>query len=120
MLNSPFNKILCMFLTLDSKSTDNVRVSGTDTENNDVCSCLTISDRSERSYTDDVYYDDVEERETRSSALLCSIKEEARNECDDINVSDGYLNHCVKTKQKVKSDCQPSSDFDEINFTTKT
>lgn len=112
MLYSPFNKILCMFLTLDSKSTDNVRVSGTDTENNDVCSCLTISDRSERSYTDDVYYDDVEERETRSSALLCSIKEEARNECDDINVSDGYLNHCVKTKQKVKSDCQPSSDFD--------
>lgn len=39
-------------LRTDAKSTDNVRAPGTDEENNDVCSYLTISERSARSYAD--------------------------------------------------------------------
>lgn len=108
-----------MFLTLDSKSTDNVRVSGTDEENNDVCSYLTINDMSGRSYAV-VNYEDVEVREKSSSASLCSIKEEASNVCDAINVSEGDLSPCVKTEEKMKSDSQLSSDYEEMNVTTKT
>lgn len=99
------------FLTLDAKSTDNVRASGADEEYNDVCSYLKISDRSARSYAD-LNYDDVEEREKSPTASLCTIKEKASNECDAINVSECDL--------KVKPDCQPPSDYEEINFLTKT
>lgn len=96
-----------VFSILDAKSTENVRASGTDEENKDVCSYLTISDRSARSYAD-VNYDDVEERDKSPTTPMCSIKGKTSNECDAINVSEANLNRCVKTDLKVKSGCQPS------------
>lgn len=79
----------------EAKSKENVRASGTDEENKDVCSYLTISDRSARSYAD-VNYDDVEQSGKSPTASLCCIKGETNNECDTINILEGDL--------KVKSD----------------
>lgn len=62
----------------------------------------------------------MEERGQSPTTPMCSIKEKTSNECDAINVSEGDLNPCVKTDQKVKSGCQPSSDYEEMNFPTKT
>lgn len=45
------------------------------------------------------------------TASLCSIKGETSDECDPINISEGDL--------QVKSDCQPPSDYEEMNFNKK-
>lgn len=118
-----------MTVNLDTKSTEGVLEVGTDEENIDAHSYLTISERSVRMYTA-VHYDEAEEEKSSPSLSLYSEKEDpsikskispslslhSKKEenrsikSDTSKLSQGYLTPVVTTVEETKSGSQRSID----------
>lgn len=126
-----------MTVNLDTKSTEGVLEVGTDEENIDAHSYLTISERSVRMYTA-VHYDEAEEEKSSPSLSLYSEKEDpsikskispslslhskkeedASIKSDTSKISQGYLTPVVTTAEETKLDSKRSSDYEEFQEIT--
>ncbi|XP_052714698.1 uncharacterized protein LOC128187990 [Crassostrea angulata] len=120
-------------LEKDVKSTEGVLELGTNEEDIDVHSYLTISDRSVRMYAA-VHYDEAEDKKSSPSLSLHSEKEDlsiksktspsssfhrkkeedASIKSDTSKILQGYLTPVVTTVEETKSDSQRSSDYEDF------
>nr|XP_034335805.1 uncharacterized protein LOC117692360 isoform X1 [Crassostrea gigas] len=121
-----------------AKSTEGVLELGTNEEEIDVHSYLTISDRSVRMYAA-VHYDEAEDKKSSPSLSLHSEKgdlsiesktipslsfhskkeENASIKSDTSKISQEYLTPVVTTAEETKSDSQRSSDYEDFQEVTK-
>ncbi|XP_052714703.1 uncharacterized protein LOC128187996 [Crassostrea angulata] len=105
-----------------AKSTEGVLELGTNEEDIDVHSYLTISDRSVRMYAA-VHYDEaedsIESKTSPSSSLYSKKEEDASIKSDTSKISQGYLTPVVTTAEETKSDSQRSSDPEDFQEVTK-
>ena len=99
-------------LDLDAKPI-NADASGTDYQNNDTHSYITINDRSDKLYAA-VHYDEAEERKSSSPISLRSITEHKSSESDNSNTSEIYLTPVVEAAVELKGESPRSSDYENV------